>query len=308
MGHGAIAWTMLSVLVLSAPAAAQASAREPALAVLPPAAKSSQKKQAAALHKALTASVAAPERAPKLVDARSSPKETTRQIQRNAKRRHKAYQQVVERTKATHLLDLTLVGTGKRTKLKAELIGGSTFDVLATAEVEVGKAEGGPFIAEIVKALGPQLPRSSPPAPPAPLVDEVSRPVVTAPAQVAAAREGSPAPGGVDAEPLAAPATTGAPADDEGGSVMPWVFYGSSALTGLITVGALGAGAVLGVLAYVDSLAYVQSAPNAYGRAELRTQSELKAVGADALYVGAAVAGLVTLGLVVGGTTFLFLE
>jgi hypothetical protein len=61
-------------------------------------------------------------------------------------------------------------------------------------------------------------------------------------------------------------------------------------------------------LAYLDSLAYVQSAPGAYGRGELRTQSELKALGADVLYVGAAVAGVVTLALVVGGTTFLFLE
>ena len=112
-------------------------------------------------------------------------------------------------------------------------------------------------------------------------------------------------------EPVAiatSPSPPVVPEDEEGGSVMPWVFYGSSALTGVITVGALGTGVALGVLAYLDSVAYVQSAPNAYGRAELRTQSELKALGADALYVGAAVAGVVTLALVAGGTTFLFLE
>lgn len=306
-------WLLLgATLVLASPASAQAApaadeaaataGTDPILVVLPPAtkrrAKRSQKKQAAALQANLTAALAEVELAPTLVDGRKNAKEKTRRVQRKKQRRHKAYSRVAKKTGATHLLDLTLSGRGKRSKLKAEIINAETFEVLGAATVKVGKKGEGPFIAELVGALDAHLPKKQPPLPPP---EPEPEPVAEAPTRedtaVATATTEPEVEEDVELEE-----------DDEGGSVMPYVFYGSSAFTGLITVGALGAGVALGVLAYLDSVAYVQSAPNAYGRAELRTQSEMKALGADALYVGAAVAGVVTLVLVASGTTFLLLE
>jgi hypothetical protein len=192
---------------------------------------------------------------------------------------------------ATHLIAFESQGKGKRLTLTVSVVVVDTRAVLAKTRVTPFGANGRTAIASIrekvlnalpTTASAPRIDVETPAIPVEPSAIEAEAPVI------AAATENAP--------------TTAIDDDDEsGGALWPWVTGGVVGLFAVCSASALASGAVFGVLALLDSNAFVASPT----RTDLKESSLLKGNVADALYaigglMALAAGGALAIGLIIG--------